>query len=399
MNILVISHLYPYTTNPSFGIFVHEQVRALQKLGVSVQVLSPVHYAPRLLWLNSKWRAYGEIPRHAEIDGVNVFYPRTIMLPKGLLFSLYGAICYHAIKDLVDTIKKTQCFDLIHAHVAIPAGYAASLLKAKLKVPVVLTIHGLDLAETVHRSSRCRQNVLQAIRQVDQTVLVSHKLQRQLAALDNLAARNIMVFPNGVDPDKLQNAALNPYPTDKYGRKVLLSVGNLYHYKGHDLVLKALPQIIKEFPDVVYRIVGDGPEEGRLKALVQELDLTNHVVFMGRLPHIQALEHMAGCDIFVLPSWNEAFGVVYLEAMGLGKSVIGCRGEGVEDIVEDGQTGYLVEPRSTESLARTIIQLLKNDAASTRVAAAARDKVLSSFTWEQNARQYMDLYRRLIAKG
>jgi glycosyltransferase involved in cell wall biosynthesis len=134
-------------------------------------------------------------------------------------------------------------------------------------------------------------------------------------------------------------------------------------------------------------------------ALAGELGVADNVVFMGRLPHAGALAHMAGCDIFVLPSWNDDFGVVYLEALGLGKPVIGCRGQGVEDMVEDGRTGYLVEPRDTESLARTILHILNNGTESARVAAAAREKVLSSFTWEQNACRYTDVYLRCIKKG
>jgi len=381
------------------GIFVHDQVRALQDLGVQITVIAPMPYSPRFLWSNAKWRDYGQVPRKATVDGVTVYYPHTVMLPKSLFFSQYGRFCYQAIQGLVRQINQDTPLDLIHAHVAIPAGHAACLLKARLNVPVVLTIHGLDLVETVHRNSRCRNNVLQAIRQADQTVLVSSKLKERLGALDGLSANKSTVIPNGVDLAKLHKAERTPYPPDHLGRKVLLSVGNLYRRKAHAVVLKALPLILKDYPSVVYRIVGDGPEKNRLQEIVKELDLHDHVSFIGALPHDEALSHMAGCDVFVLPSWNEAFGVVYLEAMGLGKPVIGCRGEGIEDIVDDGRTGYLVEPHSTESLAQTILHLLHNETAGAQVAAAARDQVRSSFTWEQNARKYLDVYWRCITKG
>lgn len=394
MKVLVISHLYPRRHHMTHGIFVHEQARALQSLGVDVKIICPVPFAPQILGLNKRWRAYHQIPPADCIDGLDVYYPRVVTLPRGLLLSRYGWLCYQGIKHLIKTMGFG--FDLIHAHTAIPSGYAAQILQRKLQIPVVLTIHGLDLASTAHKSAACRRSVLSAIQGASQTVLVSAKLKKQLHQLDPVSAGESMVIANGIDPTKISQAIQNPAPA-KNGRRVLLSVGNLYPSKGHDLVIRALPSVTDKHPDIVYRIVGDGPRKNQLQKLARETGVQHYVEFLGRLPHLDALRQVAACDVFVLPSWSEAFGVVYLEAMGAGKPVIGCLGEGIEDFVEHSKTGYLVRPKDAMDLSQRLVYILDHPAEAAAVGEAAQQYVTQNYTWQQNAKKYYELYYHLLA--
>jgi glycosyltransferase involved in cell wall biosynthesis len=145
-----------------------------------------------------------------------------------------------------------------------------------------------------------------------------------------------------------------------------------------------------------YTIVGEGPEEHNLKRLSLELGIADRVYFKGRLPHKDALQHIASSDIFCLPSWHEAFGVVYLEAMACGKPVIGCRGQGAEDIIRHGVDGLLVQPKSVEALAEVLGLLLSDSDLARRLGDAGKSHV-NEFSWERNTALYLDIYRKLCS--
>ncbi len=107
---------------------------------------------------------------------------------------------------------------------------------------------------------------------------------------------------------------------------------------------------------------------------------------------------MAIADIFSLPSWNEAFGVVYVEVMAQGKAVIGCQGEGIEDFVENGKAGLLVKPRDIDSLAKAIDFLLSYPKKAEKIGKRARKMVLKNYTWEKNAEKMIEIYKKVLNK-
>jgi len=154
--------------------------------------------------------------------------------------------------------------------------------------------------------------------------------------------------------------------------------------------------LINKYPDLKYQIIGDGPEKNRLKKLAADLGINRQVEFLGRLGHKEVLKYMAKADIFSLPSWNEGFGVVYIEAMVQGKPVIGCKGEGIEDFVEDGKTGMLVEPKDVDSLVQTIDYLLSNPDETWAIGKRARKFVLENYTWDKNAEKTIKVYKEVI---
>ena len=117
---------------------------------------------------------------------------------------------------------------------------------------------------------------------------------------------------------------------------------------------------------------------------------------MGRLSHKEVMKYIAEADIFSLPSWNEAFGVVYIEAMAHGKPVIGCQGEGIEDFVEHGKTGLLVKPKDVDSLAKAMDYLLSNPDEARPMGKRARKLVLENYTWKKNVERTIEVYREVF---
>ena len=395
MKVLVISHMYPSTFNEIGGIFVHEQVKALVAKGIQARVVSPIPWTPfPINHLTAKWKAYSRVPDHTVLDGVEVYYPRYLTLPKGAFFASSGQRMYRGIEDVVAKIYQEFPFDLIHANVALPDGYAGALLGQRLEKPLVVTIHGQDLQHTVDRNAACQRAVSYVLNSASRTILVSHKLKR--LAIKYFSLRDqLVVVPNGVDPENAVSRKVEPINQQKKG-STLLSVSNLVLTKGIDLNLHALQKIRKNYPALRYVVIGGGPEEAKLRKLAGELVLEKQVEFLGRQPHHQVMKYMAACDIFSLPSWNEGFGVVYLEAMAHGKSVIGCQGEGIEDFVEHGKTGLLVKPRDMDSLAEALDFLLSHPDEAKAMGERARKLVLENYTWEKNAEKTIQVYEEVL---
>ena len=143
-------------------------------------------------------------------------------------------------------------------------------------------------------------------------------------------------------------------------------------------------------------IIGKGKEKKNLEELVNKLNLQNMVKFAGKISHHKVMEYMASCDVFSLPSWNEGFGVVYIEAMAQGKPVIGCQGEGIEDFVENGKTGMLVKPKDVDSIVKVMDYLLSNPDEARAMGQRAHKFVLENYTWEKNAERTIEVYREVL---
>jgi teichuronic acid biosynthesis glycosyltransferase TuaC len=391
MKILVISHMYPSSLNPVYGIFVHKKVKALLEMGHEIRVISPVPWAPwPLKHLKKKWRTYASMPFKDSWEGVTVYYPRYPEFPRSVFLEKSDFFMYQGLKNLVSKIYWEFKFDLLHAHVALPDGGAGIYFKEKYRVPLVVTVHGRDFQSTLKKGPGCRQKLFEILAKADQVITVSSKLKNLVREQE--FASKIKVVPNGINPQDFPRAGAF---SDRAGEKRMVSVSNLKKIKGIDLNLKALAQVLKTYPHLRYTIVGEGPERKNLENLVKDLKLEDKVEFRGQLPNPKALEEMAKGDLFSLPSYEEGFGVVYLEAMALGLPTIGVLGEGIEDVITDGENGLLVRPRDVEHLAQTLLKVLTNPDLAARLGKAGRETVLNNFTWERVAQKITEIYEEL----
>lgn len=386
--------MYPSSYDRILGIFVHEQAKALVQRGIDVQVISPVPWAPfPLNCVSRKWESYHNVPYKANWEGIDVWYPRYLEFPRALFSASSGWRVYRGIKKIVESIYAGFRFDLIHAHVALPDGVAALELKNEYKKPVVVTIHGQDLQQTIYRNTACRQSVSYVLNSASEIICVSRKLQQK--AIKYISGNNkIAVVSNGIDHKDILPRQVKFVKQQDCGI-MLLSVSNLVQTKGIDLNLYAFQRLCKSYSALRYVVVGAGPEEGGLRKLARKLGIDRQVEFLGRQPHNSVMAYMNACDVFVLPSWNEGFGIVYLEAMACGKPVIGCQGEGIEDFVEHGKTGMLVKPRDVDSLLSALDFLLSHPDEARAMGERARRVVLENYTWEKNAEKMIKVYEEL----
>ncbi len=395
MNVIVISHMYPTIAQPLSGIFVQKQIEALASQGVNVTLVNPTPWFPSFLRNAGVWGRYARVPEFERHQGMEIYHPKVIELPNGYFFAYYDVTYQKGMAKLIDQLVKEKKPDLIHAHVAHPDGAAAAAIGEKYNLPVVVTIHGQDFAHTLRRSPRCAASVKNTLRRARQVILVSDKLKANYGLeqwADNLDKYNVIY--NGVNLEDVSEGS-----TSSGSRPVLVTVGFLRKPKGHIYILEALAGktgLVQSYPDLVYRIVGDGAERETLEAKVKELGLEDHVEFLGSLHHARAMQEIANCDIFVMPSWDEAFGVVYLEALAHGKPVIGTEGEGIASLIEKERIGLTVRPRNTADVRLALQKLLVNPDLAEEMGSKGRKLVYDNFTWEKNAQQTIKVYEKCL---
>jgi phosphatidylinositol alpha-1,6-mannosyltransferase len=188
--------------------------------------------------------------------------------------------------------------------------------------------------------------------------------------------------------------------------RVILTVGNLVARKGHDMVIRALPQLCKRIPDLTYLIVGDGPHRNELQTLANELSVADHVVFAGTIMDQDMPELYALSDVFAMISRArlehsdvEGFGLVFLEANACGKPVVGGFSGGVPDAVVDGVTGMLVDPHDVQGVAGALEKLLNDEELRKRLGEQGRARVKSEFRWKQVGDRVLEILGSVQREG
>jgi len=150
-----------------------------------------------------------------------------------------------------------------------------------------------------------------------------------------------------------------------------------------------------DFPDLVCRIIGDGPERQKLQELIEQLGLSGIVELRGKRPHAEVLGDMSWCDVFSLASWGEASGTVYGEAMQFGKPVIACTDEGITEVLRDREHGRLVPARDSSALAEALRWLLSDRSRLARIGEQARALANAELSYPHMARTLIGIYGNL----
>lgn len=193
-----------------------------------------------------------------------------------------------------------------------------------------------------------------------------------------------------------RDAAFGPV---REGTFVCLTLSRLVPRKGVDKALEALARVVARRKDILYCIGGAGPDRPRLESMAASLDLQDHVRFLGRIPDEKLGLCYASADLFVLPSRTsdhppdaEGFGIVFLEAGACGTPSLGGASGGIPDAIDDGVTGFLVDPMDPEAIAERVLRLMDDRELLGRMGAAARARARAS-TWERAAEAYFRAFR------
>ncbi len=264
----------------------------------------------------------------------------------------------YAVNALKLAIKQKP--DLIfcgHIYMA-PLAWALARL---LRRPWWLQLHGIECWEP---PSAIRRYVAE---RADRVTAVSRYTRRRFLAWANLAPHRIRVLPNTVGSE-FTPGPKRPDLVERYGlggKKVLLTVSRLSaaeQYKGHDRVIQAMPALLEQQPNCVYLIVGDGDDRPRLEQLAQSLGVRENVVFAGRVPTRELVDHFRLGDVFVMPSTHEGFGIVFVQAAMCGLAVVAGNVDGSNDAIADGRFGALVPPENPDALVESICAAVRRGA-------------------------------------
>ncbi len=397
IRILILSHMYPSAVNPTGGIFVHEQARALVELGHDVRVVSPTAWAPPLL---SRWRAYRDVPGVDTIDGIPVLYPRKVTLPGARLRHRNNDAMLLAIGRPLRRIHARWPFDVIHAQMVVPDGWAATRMGSELGVPVVATAHRADVLDVPAHGERSRARVIEAVEDIGWICSVSQAIADAAQALAT-PRRPIRIVPNGADtrvfvprPAAQARARLG-LPDD---RPVVTFVGKLVPRKGVDTLVEAIG-LLGARPEGAPLLVvaGIGEMRPQLERRAAELGVAQSIRFVGKIPHDDVGWWMSAGDLFVLPSLSEGLPTVVCEAMNCGRPVVATAVDGTPEIVRDGRTGLLVAPGDADALATAMARILDDPDLAERMGAEALRIGREEYTWTANARRMVEIYEEATA--
>lgn len=388
----MLSHMYPSPISWTAGIFVHEQCMALRALGHDVRVVSPTGWAPPLV---RRYATTRQVPGTAVHQGIPVLYPRMLSLPGARLGRRNCEAMLTALRRPLKRVYARWPFDVIHAHMVVPDGWAAARIGAELGVPVVATAHRADVLDVPARSPADAARVGEAVEMVDQICAVSRVVAD---AAENLGRprRPIRVVANGADAENcrpwLASECRAQFDLPRSGQLVSY-VGKLVPRKGVDTLIEAMGLLAARPQGAPFlAAAGVGELRESLLARAAELGIADRVTFPGKVDHTQVGRWMSAGDVFVLPSLSEGLPTVVCEAMNCGIPVVATAVDGTPEIVRDGQTGILVPPRDPRALADALARVLDEPGTRAAMGMEALRVGRAEYTWQANARTMQQIY-------
>jgi N-acetyl-alpha-D-glucosaminyl L-malate synthase BshA len=299
-----------------------------------------------------------------------------------------------ALATKMAEVAAYEKLDILHVHYAIPHAISAYLAKQILSsnLKVITTLHGTDIT-LVGRDESYLPITKFGIEVSDGVTAVSQWLKDETAKNFD-TAKEIDVIPNFVDPARFHRDSKSF--CDIYGargEKLVYHVSNFRPVKRVMDVVSVFERIVAEVPSRLI-MIGDGPDRSRAEAYSRAHHLRNRVTFLGNVPNLE--EVVGGCDLFLLPSESESFGMAALEAMTSEIPVIATRSGGLPEVVTEGETGFLLPVGDVAGMAERAIELLRNDDLRHRMGKRAREVAIEKFDEEKIVPRYREMYERVI---
>ena len=288
--------------------------------------------------------------------------------------------------------------DLIHAQWVF-SGMVAVVLKWLFKIPVVLTIHGVEVY--VKRGNSFTKWVIE---HVDHVIFNSYYTQKR--ALEMCKPKSYSVVPTSINIEKFYRVEKNFSFHKRKGLSIetplLFAVGRFIERKGFDYLIRSMPLVLKH-QHAHLIIAGTGPLWDSLRELIEALKLRESITLLGFIDDEDLVAYYAECEIFVHPAIidkfgdTEGLGMVLIEAMACETPVIGSAVGGITDIIDDGKNGLLVPEKDCATLAEKIVYLLNDRTLRRNMGKLGREKVEKVFSWQANVQKTIELYERVLS--
>ncbi|OGF60109.1 MAG: hypothetical protein A2Y62_16855 [Candidatus Fischerbacteria bacterium RBG_13_37_8] len=280
--------------------------------------------------------------------------------------------------------------DIIHSHL-----YSGELLVCLYKMLFRNPITCVSSVQSLRRQLRKRniltKNIVDAlVRKYYRKIIACSEAVKHELITNGYGQHMIEVIYNGIDFSKFIPPKREPVLPEK---PVIGFIGRLATYKGTDIFIKAIPPVIKEYPSSIFWIIGDGTEKEHLIRMVQDLGIINHVQFWGF--QTNTAQFLSQFSLLAVPSLTEPLGIVALEGLAMSLPVIASNIEGLKEIIQHDETGYLVEPGSSNELAKRIIEVLHNYPSACKVAAKGNAYCKMHFNIQSLSEKQLKLYQSL----
>lgn len=328
--------------------------------------------------------------KQVEVDNLKVYgikksFPSPFSIP-----SLVWSVRHKIIEINPDIVHSLASF--------VPYSTASALVRNRY--PTLLTAHGSEYIQSrfnvrigitfIFKMLITLPNEKYVLSKVPNIVVCSPQMKELVR---NMTNSKIHVIPNGIDFEDIPNIQSHK----SIEHPSILYVGGLTKIKGVDILLNAVPLIIKKIPNLHIYITGSGPEEDNLKKVVKRLNMEENVKFLGFIPEDEKYSYYKSVDVCVFPSLYEPFGIVLLEAMGSGKPVVASNVGGIPFVVIDGKTGLLFEPGNIDELAEKVIFLLQNGELRKKMGERGQERA-KEFTWDKIAERMVEVYKEILSK-
>ena len=395
MRVLMLCSSYPRYAADSASIFLRHLALALSRGGADIQVLAPDHSlvnkssldpAIRLFhfrYFPRRWQtlAYGS----GILPNLRQNPWRWFQVPF-FLFSMFFVLLL---------LCRRNRPDIIHAHWILPQGLIAICVGKILNIPVVTTAHGGD-------AFSLRGGILASLKRFTLRhsrawTANTRTTAAEVEKLGELSAPRIV--PMGVDIEQFRGPDTRVSEVTTHKKFVILFVGRLVEKKGVADLIKAFASLpANQLSAAELRIIGDGTERSSLETLAKALNIDSRVCFLGRMPHDALPAHYARADLFVAPSIidrsgdTEGQGVVLIEAMSSGLPIIAYKTGGIQDVINHGETGFLITPRDIQGLGNAIETLLQDCGLRHRLGQEGKHHAHRNYAWEVIAQQFLEVF-------
>lgn len=410
IRVLVLSDLYPTAHRPDEGAFVWRMAKALQADGfvrptvVALRRVFPEWHLVRGAlhgdWARTcryyrHWKTHVPLASEVVVPGAfdRICYTG---LPRRVGQATWGRAAWWFGRKTLRSLHRQYQFDLVHAHFATASGRVAQLFSENGGPPFVLSIHGYELAFTVERCPGGKKLVQKVIGASRAVIVNSLRTRERVLALGGMDPDKVRLIYQGGEVDG--STAIRPY-TNRSGPHELnvLTVGGLERQKGQEVVLRAVARLQRAGIPIRCTFVGDGNDRRRLCSLVRELNISDRVAFVGSISPQEIGSYYAKCDAFVLPSWNEAFGVVYVEAMHFGKPLVGCTGEGgPEDLAAAGAGIVRIAKGDDAALSSILAEWARHPELAEQIGRKNQEIARREYSWNRHAERLAGLYEEIL---
>lgn len=388
MKILAFSWEYPPRVVGGLARHVQELYRAMAKYGDEVHVIT----------CGSEEDYTFSNDRGVNVHRVSVRGPRCddfVMWVTQLSFSM--------LEKAMELLGNGICFDIVHVHDWL-AAYPGITVKHGCKIPLICTVHATEWG----RNSGLHTDQQRQISDIEwymcyeawKVIVCSAHMSEEVSGIFGLPKDKIEVLPNGVEANQFADAVENMRRNGKEifneSGRLILYVGRLVPEKGVQVLLDAMPTIIRDAPDVRLAIVGTGPAEDMIRSRANELGIADRVNMYGFVEDEVRNELYAKASVAVVPSLYEPFGITALEAMAAKVPLVTSNAGGLDEIVKHEFNGLKFAASNVDSLAHNVLRLLTFPELGEHIVENAYQDVISNYDWSQIASKTIDIYRNVI---